>query len=136
MPKYSHEYYLKNKEKIIEANKRYRDKNETWHKTYRRELRKKTLDAYGGKCVCCGEHRWQFLTIDHPKGDGQKDREPHRRIVGQFYGWLRKQGYPQGYYQVLCMNCNWVRRYDVCPHETEKDAPTSSETTRISFDEL
>lgn len=124
MTKYSHEYYLKNKDKIIEANKRFQKKSiggESWIKRYRKNLRIETINAYGGRCVCCGEGTWQFLTIDHPKGDGQRDREPHRKITGQFYAWLKKQGYPKGYYQVLCMNCNWVRRYDICPHETEKD---------------
>jgi hypothetical protein len=28
-----------------------------------------------------------------------------------FYTWLKKNGFPEGL-QVLCMNCNWVKRVE------------------------
>ena len=113
-------WYQENKDKCLEANRRYIKKNESWIKKFRRELRQEVINAYGGKCVCCNEHRWQFLTLDHPNGGGEEDRAKHRMITGQIYAWAKKNGYP-AIYRVLCMNCNWVRRYNgICPHDTER----------------
>lgn len=82
------------------------------------KLRADALNAYGNKCVCCGESTEEFLTIDHVGGWG-KD---HRREIGSgasnIYQWLRKANYPQdGTIRLLCWNCNCsigVRGY--CPH--------------------
>lgn len=37
------------------------------------------IDAYGGKCRCCGEREPQMLAIDHKNGGGTK----HRRSLGK-----------------------------------------------------
>lgn len=112
-------WYQNNKVKALAANQRYLAKKGDWFKRFRSELRQEVIKAYGGKCVCCGESHWQFLTLDHPNGDGQVDRAKHRKIMGQIYAWAKKNGYPP-IYRVLCMNCNWVRRYNgICPHESK-----------------
>jgi len=78
------------------------------------------IDAYGGKCACCGETRKEYLTIDHVDGGGEK----HKREMGfststQFYRWLKKNNYPEGF-QVLCFNCNCGKHaYSVCPHNKD-----------------
>jgi hypothetical protein len=112
--------------------RKYYAKNRAWIKNYRVELRKEVVAAYGGACACCGEGRWQFLTIDHPNGDGQADRAKYRMILGQLYGWLKKNGFPKTY-RILCMNCNWVQRFtDVCPHESERlDAEIEAARARV-----
>lgn len=100
---------------------RYYEKKREWFKKFRLELRKEIVSAYGGKCACCGESHWEFLTIDHPNGNGQKDRKKHRMRTGQLYGWLKKKGFPRDGYRILCMNCNWFQRFSqVCPHEHER----------------
>lgn len=101
------------------AQKRYYLRNLENAKRYRMERRKQVIEAYGGKCVCCGETEWKFLTLDHPNGDGQQDRAKYRNATGQLFGWVIKNGFPKNY-RLLCMNCNWVRRYDKCPHELDK----------------
>ncbi len=67
------------------------------------------------KCSCCNESIYDFLTIDHIEGGGND----HRRKIKQtnIYGWLIKNGLPEGF-DVLCMNCNLGKsKYDgVCPH--------------------
>lgn len=116
-------WYQNNKEKALAANKRYIEKKRPWHRRKREELRKAAIAAYGGKCACCAEGRWQFLTLDHPNGDGQADRAKHRMIIGQLYGWVARNNYPKDLYRILCMNCNWIRRFGgVCPHEEERNA--------------
>lgn len=115
---YDREEYLRDKEGYARRNKKWREKNREWIKNFRRELRKEVINAYGGHCVCCGESNWEFLTLDHPNGNGQEDRAKHRLILGQLYGWCKKNNFPPGY-QVLCMNCNWVRRFGgTCPHQS------------------
>ncbi len=102
--KYQEKYYVANK---------------AFKKKFRQELRQRVVKAYGGKCICCGENRWQFLTLDHPDGGGQIDRAKYRNSTGQIYGWAERNGYPN-IYRLLCMNCNWVRRYHICPHDEER----------------
>jgi len=86
------------------------------------------LEAYGGRCVCCGETEPVFLTMDH----GGRDNGPLRRVgytkkgkvrlvpergMGEYYR-LRKIGWPKDTgIRILCMNCNCAtRRGARCPH--------------------
>ena len=83
----------------------------------RRKLRKDIIQAYGGKCVCCGEAEEAFLVIDHIDGGGTKERrEPGKGGVA-FYWFLKTNCFPEGY-QVLCANCNMAKeRLEGCPHQ-------------------
>lgn len=82
-----------------------------------RAQRQRCLDAYGGRCACCGESRYEFLAIDHVNGGGCK----HRADVGnKICRWLVKNNFPPGF-QVLCHNCNQaLGHYGYCPHEKER----------------
>ncbi len=85
-------------------------------KAYRRERRERVINAYGGKCACCGEAAYEFLALDHVNGDGKQ----HRAKVGTTNAVLRdveRQGYPPAF-RLLCHNCNSARGYyGYCPHE-------------------
>lgn len=76
------------------------------------------IDHYGGKCACCGDKHYAFLTIDHKNGQGEK----HRQEVG--YGsnmirWIINNRFPE-IFRILCHNCNLARGYyGKCPHEDE-----------------
>lgn len=77
--------------------------------------RKEVIGHYGGKCVCCGESDWHFLSLDHVNNDGAQ----HRREIGQsrLYKWAQDNNYPDSL-RVLCYNCNMARAfYGKCPHE-------------------
>lgn len=82
------------------------------------------LLAYGGVCACCGEQDWRMLTLDHILNDGAEER----RVLSpdgtnksyNFYGYLKRNGYPQGPYQVLCWNCNMSKaHFGSCAHTTD-----------------
>ena len=76
------------------------------------------LEAYGARCVCCGETELAFLQIAHINNDGAKERKQAKEqgLAANIYSRLRKQGYPAGF-QVLCANCNMARAfYGYCPH--------------------
>jgi len=87
---------------------------------YRAKIKDEVFQAYGGwRCACCGVEYKEMLSLDHINGGGGGDR----RKFGHghtFYSRLRKQGFPEGY-QVLCMNCNFAKRYSgICPHKVKK----------------
>lgn len=121
------EWREKNREHIREYERRYRkkyrdrdrEKYRKWMKDYRIRIRLQALIHYSGdppKCVCCSETEIKFLTIDHIHGKGKE----HRKLVGvNFYHWLKKNNYPEGY-QVLCWNCNLAKAlYEICPHQVK-----------------
>lgn len=88
-------------------------------------LRKYSRDKVS--CACCGVTDAVFLTLDHINGDGAAERTRAAAEMGkdargfaglQFYRWLRRQDFPDGY-AVLCWNCNYAKhRLGACPHQT------------------
>ena len=90
-----------------------------------RRLKIETLEAYGGCfCVCCGEHRIEFLTIEHPAGDGKSHRDAIAEGRGgrKFYLSLKRLGFPREPRLVVnCFNCNLSKnQFGICPHEVER----------------
>jgi hypothetical protein len=78
------------------------------------------IEAYGGKCSCCGESHYAFLTIEHINHDGKLDGQKFGRGT-QFYRHLRRLGWPKEGLTLFCMNCNWATRYgSLCPHRQMK----------------
>ena len=81
-------------------------------------LRTKVIALYGGECECCGEARYQMLTIDHKV---KEPKETKRHGVGLVYAALYEyetHGYPNNRYRLLCWNCNTSRGFHgYCPHE-------------------
>lgn len=88
-------------------------------RAYARGVKKEVVDAYGGRCTCCGEATLDFLCIDHVHGDGAKHRAANGINGGgtMMYNFLKRNGYPAGF-QVLCNNCNWAKfaTRGNCPH--------------------
>jgi predicted RNA-binding Zn-ribbon protein involved in translation (DUF1610 family) len=95
-----------------------------WKKEYQ-EIKRKVMEHYGGKCACCGEHRLEFLTIDHVNNDGGKHRREQAHSLGTgLYKLLLRKNFDLGYeLQVLCWNCNEAKNYyGICPHEVERNS--------------
>jgi hypothetical protein len=98
-----------------------------------RRNRMTALAAYGGRCTCCGETRWQFLTLQHSNGDGAAHRRElvgkHHRVGGaKFYRKLVAAGCPQDRgIVVLCANCHVAEDlHGGCPHRLERAAGLDS----------
>jgi hypothetical protein len=69
------------------------------------KLRTEALDVLGGKCVRCGFDDRRALQIDHVNGGGTAERKllyPN--------ALLRKVIANPSKYQILCANCNWIKR--------------------------
>lgn len=81
-------------------------------------LKLEMIAAYGGKCACadCAITEPAFLTLDHPDGNGAEDRKEaggRDALIRK----LKKLGWPQVGYQLLCMNCNLATKFGrTCPH--------------------
>jgi hypothetical protein len=72
--------------------------------------RVRVLLYLGNKCAHCGIEDPRVLQIDHVKGGGCK--EAAKGMTGsKLYKdvFIREPGEK---YQLLCANCNWVKRYE------------------------
>lgn len=78
---------------------------------HHRKLRTQVLLLLGGVCVRCGFTDHRALQIDHCRGGGRKDRAETVNTVA----FLRRvraswNAGERGKYQLLCANCNWIKR--------------------------
>lgn len=121
-------YVEKNRTRINELNREWRERNDVQWKQiakrstakYKERLRREFVEAYGGKCACCGIDEKEFLTADHIGGGGAAERRAlgWRALGTSFYLHLKKQGWPKDRYRLLCMNCNFATRHGkTCPHQ-------------------
>jgi len=132
--KYDKEYRIKNKERDREKIKIYqhraylkrvgelkghpkKEKHWNWKggvtpKEYLRKIRKKVIEALGNKCIKCGFSDYRALQIDHINGGGNKERKEmsfnqkfHNHVLSSIIKDEKK-------YQLLCANCNWIKRVE------------------------
>lgn len=125
-------YYGENAERLLANQRKYRAANKSemsWGGSIKTIIEKMALiEGYGGKCACCEEDRFEFLTLDHIHGGGNKQRKEKKSAYGQrvaygyfLYRHLRQLGYPKDHYRLLCMSCNFsYGKYGYCPHQFEQ----------------
>lgn len=65
------------------------------------------LEALGGMCVRCGIEDYRTLQIDHKAGFTGKTRKTIS---------LKKMLQQLQLYQILCANCNWIKKHDNGEH--------------------
>jgi hypothetical protein len=92
-------------------------KQKTTAAVKRQNLREETVEAYGGKCKCCGETESKFLGVDHIYNDGATHRD---ELKTDLYKWLKLNHFPKDRFQLLCHNCNFAKGlYGECPHRKQ-----------------
>lgn len=97
-----------------------------------RRAKWKVIAGYGGKCECCGEARFEFLTIEHRGGSGTARRRSGEDVGAGFLARLIREGFPATY-GLLCMNCNLaLGRFGHCPHRGPGVAPLSEIEAELS----
>jgi hypothetical protein len=80
--------------------------------------REQCFERYGRVCACCGEDRYEFLSLDHIAGNGAQHRREMK--ITKMARWLIKNGFPEGF-RVLCHNCNMaLGQYGYCPHDVAR----------------
>jgi hypothetical protein len=117
-PRLTEEDRKQRKEEAKEYNAQYRIQNKQsiaqGKKEYNYSLKRDGINAYGGKCTCCGESIVEFLTIEHLNG-----RDPNEKRFTGSKMWMKAkaEGYPDTY-TVLCFNCNCAKgAFGICPHQ-------------------
>jgi hypothetical protein len=114
------EYRLKNRDHINAKHRavgkrfreKYREKLRLHHEKLNRQLRFDAVHKIGDKCAHCGITDVRVLQIDHINGGGQRELKKistqgiYRRILLMPIDECKK------HYQILCANCNWIKRYE------------------------
>ena len=120
--------YANNREKIIAKRKKYyeenpekkkenslrsykkRDKKDQnlYMREYNLKVKLRCFSLMGGVCKFCGYSDHRALQVDHIKGDGALDRGK----VGPVYylAVIKSIDINENKYQLLCANCNWIKR--------------------------
>ena len=87
-------------------------KRKIWVKDYDHKSRNAVIEFLGGKCIQCGFSDKRALQIDHINGGGSKERkekgfnaEFHKHVLKSLMNGENK-------YQLLCANCNWIKRFE------------------------
>lgn len=120
-----HRYWAKNRLKLSESQ---RKKSVA--------LKKEVLGHYSGGVPTCanlyGQHVEPYtdiraLSLDHINGGGTQERtQGHGRSGWNLCALLKKKGFPTGF-QVLCMNCQFIKREvngEMRKHEKSKTIST------------
>lgn len=112
---YRREYYQKDPEKYREYSRQYQRENYKANLETNREKRRNNnmkrrleiLSLFGRVCARCGFKDWRALQIDHVNGGGTTARKilPHSNSA-----LLKIIKANPGRFQVLCANCNWIKR--------------------------
>ena len=89
-------------------NQRHPDGQRKMQRAYDAKLRAAVIAFLGGVCVRCGFSDARALQIDHVRGGGKRELKGVRRSA--YYKSVMAD--TTGKYQLLCANCNWIKRYD------------------------
>lgn len=112
---YNKKYYREHRAEHREYCKRYYHAHRqeiykylyTYNPKYYRRIKNEVLGHYSNNsflCALCGDDK--ALSIDHINGGGAQHRDTLRLNSSlQFYLWLRRNNFPDGY-RVLCRSCN------------------------------
>ena len=85
------------------------------HSSWLKDHRKKVFEILGNVCTKCGFSDVRALQIDHINGGGTRWRNAHKHNSSYYteVDVIKNNG--QGY-QLLCANCNWIKREERKEH--------------------
>lgn len=95
---------------------KYRTNNKEYLAKRRNELLNKrknmVYDLLGHQCSRCGFADKRALQIDHIQGFGKKSRKRFTNSMHYYICIHRSVLNNENLYQILCANCNWIKRYE------------------------
>ena len=120
LQKLEEEYREKNREKLrVKALKQYYknpSKQALKSKTKRDKIRDDLLAFLGGECVSCGFRDKRALQLDHINGNGYKDKKFFSDMYVGYKYYLLNPVLANQNLQVLCANCNWIKKHENKEH--------------------
>ena len=124
---WNRKYYAENAEKRRECAKRSKlrnpeeraQKDAVYAKKWRAERRASIISLFGGKCCRCGFDDWRALQVDHVNGGGNKQRKSGISLWS-YYDEIESGD--RSKLQLLCANCNQIKRYEEGEHRSRKTA--------------
>src|SRR5262245_23535158 len=82
-------------------------------RAHRLKRRCALIAAMGGKCAVCGFADWRALQVDHVDGGGNRERLANGFSLFRYYRTILADAAAGGKrYQLLCANCNQIKRYE------------------------
>lgn len=131
-------YYTANRERLQAKSRKWTAENRNKVRAIRAKSKRKSLvfwkgsayDKLGSKCATCGELRWPVLTIDHVNGDGAEHRRQSKRNQKIFYREVVIDS--SGRFQLLCMNCQWWKRFEKKEFQQPQHFPEIKSPAEIS----
>ena len=119
---YMRKYYLTHKESVLSRNRRYRDSHREVvldqmslkKSDIRTRTRQKILDTLGRRCAQCGyDADYRALQIDHVRSNGAQERAEFTTKASslRYYENILER-IDTGDYQILCANCNIIKKYE------------------------
>jgi len=121
--KYQKRYRIKHRQAFNEYMKRWRNKHKELYTSYllknkeakrrkRLAIRLEIISLLGEKCVKCGyEKNIRALQIDHVNNDGYIERRKLKNSDRLYKHILKQVKNGSKNYQVLCANCNIIKKY-------------------------
>lgn len=98
-------YYLKKKAEInFKAFLKDKEK--------RTKYRSSIFEMLGYKCARCGFDDIRALQIDHKNGSGNNERKLNVGRQDYYKRILDKIADGSTEYQILCANCNWIKKFE------------------------
>lgn len=123
-------WYKKNRNHLREYDKMYRKThrpekrayNRIYHKQRRKNIKQAIFESLGSfYCQCKGKDCWhkgkcrvkdkRVQQLDHKKGGGRKEIKRFGNGIGIYEFYSRHPKIAKRKLQVMCANCNWVKRY-------------------------
>ena len=74
-------------------------------------IKQRLFDLLGDKCARCGLDDKRVLQVDHINGY-QGKRESYKRSGTYLYRHIISGRLPKEDYQILCANCNWIKKFE------------------------
>lgn len=104
-------HYSKHRKYQLKYARIHRKQIQARNREYYKRLREKIIKQLGGKCCKCGFNDKRALQVDHINGGGTRETKGMTRSYYLFVLRELKNG-DQNKYQLLCANCNWIKRYE------------------------
>lgn len=118
LPKCSYKYYNKKKKRTPFA-QWTREKKDRYNQRRKEQVRDDLRELFaflGNQCARCGFDDTRALQLDHVNGGGVKELRATGNKKYYYRKALRELKSGNKKYQILCANCNWIKRFEDPKH--------------------